>query len=389
MQTGQIISTIFLVFTGAALMAAVALYARQSLLVAYIVLGGLLGPWGLGLVTDLPMIRDIGHVGIMFLLFLLGLNLHPQKLLKLLQKATLVTLASSAVFALIGFLVGWGFGFSMKENFVIGAVMMFSSTIIGLKLLPTTALHHRHVGEVIISVLLLQDIIAIALLILLEGLSASGVNWSQLGMLAVALPGLILFAFLFERFVLIRLIRRFDTIQEFVFLAAIGWCLGLAQLGVLVGLTYEIGAFIAGVTLAYSPIARFIAENLKPLRDFFLIMFFFSLGAGFELPMLKQIIVPAVLLALLMLAVKPFVFRALLSHSGESRKLSWEVGVRLGQTSEFSLMIAVLAVESATISQPVSYLIQATTILTFIVSAYLVMLRFPTPISVSDQLRRD
>ena len=118
-------------------------------------------------------------------------------------------------------------------------------------------------------------------------------------------------------------------------------------------------------------------------------MFFFSLGAGFELPMLKQIIVPATLLALLMLAVKPFVFRALLSHSGEPRKLSWEVGVRLGQTSEFSLLIAVLAVESATISQPVSYLIQATTILTFIVSAYLTMLRFPTPISVSDQLRRD
>jgi Kef-type K+ transport system membrane component KefB len=389
MQTGQIISTIFLVFTGAALIAAVALYARQSLLVAYIVLGGILGPWGLGLVTDLPTIRDIGHVGIMFLLFLLGLNLHPQKLLKLLQKATLVTLASSAVFALIGFLVGWGFGFSVKENLVIGAVMMFSSTIIGLKLLPTTALHHRHVGEVIISVLLLQDIIAIALLILLEGLSASGVDWSQLGMLAVALPGLILFAFLFERFVLIRLIRRFDAIQEFVFLAAIGWCLGLAQLGVLVGLTYEIGAFIAGVTLAYSPIARFIAESLKPLRDFFLIMFFFSLGAGFELPMLGQVIVPATLLALLMLAIKPFVFRALLSHSGESRKLSWEVGVRLGQTSEFSLLIAVLAVESVTISQPVSYLIQATTILTFIASAYLIMLRFPTPISVSDQLRRD
>jgi hypothetical protein len=164
---------------------------------------------------------------------------------------------------------------------LIGAAMMFSSTIIGLKLLPTTALHHRHVGEIIISVLLLQDIIAILILLLLEGLRRDVLDLTDTLLLIVSLPALAGFAFVFERYVLVRVIQRFDTIQEYVFLVAVGWCLGVAQLGHTMGLSYEMGAFIAGVALATSPIATFIAESLKPLRDFFLIMFFFALGAGF------------------------------------------------------------------------------------------------------------
>src|SRR3990167_5050281 len=107
MQAEHIVFAVFLIFTGAALLASAALFARQSLLVAYIVLGGLLGPWGLGLVTDLDTIRGIGHVGIIFLLFLLGLNLHPQKLVGMLRKATVITAVSSLLFAVIGAGIAW------------------------------------------------------------------------------------------------------------------------------------------------------------------------------------------------------------------------------------------------------------------------------------------
>jgi Kef-type K+ transport system membrane component KefB len=267
--------------------------------------------------------------------------------------------------------------------------MMFSSTIIGLKLLPTTALHHRHVGQVMISILLLQDIIAIGMLLLLEGVSQTDVEWTQLGILAIAVPAMVLVAFMFERYVLVRLMRRFDTIQEYVFLTSIGWCLGMAQLAEQMGLSYEIGAFIAGVSLATNPIARFIAESFKPLRDFFLIMFFFSLGASFDLHMLPDVFLPASILAALILIFKPLVFSRLLSWSGESRSLSFETGIRLGQGSEFALMIAILALNAGAIDLRTSYLIQATTLITFIVSSYLIMLRYPTPIAVSDRLRKD
>ena len=389
MPHDSILFSIFLIFTGAAVLAAIALYARQSLLVAYILLGGLVGPWGLKLVSDAAIIQQIGHIGIIFLLFLLGLNLQPAQLVRMLREAIMVTVISSLVFGITGMVIGWAFGYSYFESLIIGAAMMFSSTIIGLKLLPTTALHHRHVGQVMISILLLQDILAIGILLSLEGLSHTGMEWQQIALLVLSLPLLVIISLLFERFILQRLMRRFDTIQEYIFLTAIGWCLGIAQLADIMGLSYEIGAFIAGVSLATNPIALFIAESFKPLRDFFLIMFFFSLGASFNITILPEVIIPAAVIASLMLIFKPLVFSRLLRLSGESSGLSNEVGVRLGQVSEFSLMIAVLALNAGAIGSRASYLIQATTLLTFIVSSYIIMLNYPTPIAVSDRLRKD
>ena len=389
MSEQSIIFSIFLIFTGAAVLAGAALYARQSLLVAYILLGGLLGPWGFKFVDDASTIQQIGHIGIIFLLFLLGLNLRPSQLVHMFRETIVVTVASSTAFGAIGVLVGWIFDFSLQESLIIGSVMMFSSTIIGLKLLPTTALHHRHVGQVMISILLLQDIFAIGILLFLEGFSQTDMEWKQIGMLAAALPLLVIVSLLFERYILLPLMRRFDTIQEYVFLAAIGWCLGMAQLAESMGLSYEIGAFIGGVSLASNPIALFISESFKPLRDFFLIMFFFSLGASFNINMLPEVVIPASILAALMLVIKPVIFTKLLKITGESGSLPREVGFRLGQVSEFSLMIAVLALNAGAIGSRASYLIQATTLITFIVSSYLIMLNYPTPIAVSDKLRKD
>ena len=389
MTDHSIIFSIFLIFTGAAVLAALALFARQSLLVAYILLGGIVGPWGLELVTDASTIQQIGHIGIIFLLFLLGLNLQPAQLARMFREATLVTLVSSVTFAAIGMGAGLLLEFSLFESIIIGAVMMFSSTIIGLKLLPTTALHHRHVGQVMISILLLQDILAIFILLFLEGFSRSGIEWMQVAALAASVPALVLFAFGFEHYLLQPLMRRFDTIQEYVFLTSIGWCLGIAQLAEFSGLSYETGAFIAGVALAASPISLFIAESFKPLRDFFLIMFFFALGASFNISILPDIFIQALILGILMLALKPVIFSYLLMRSGESRGLARETGTRLGQVSEFSLMIAVLAQNAGAIGNRASYLIQATTLITFIASSYLIMLTYPTPIAVSDKLRKD
>ena len=389
MNAESVIFSIFLIFTGAALMAALALYARQSLLVAYIVLGWLAGPWGLGLVRDADLIEGIGHIGIIFLLYLLGLNLHPQKLVRLLREALTVTAASSLVFAMTGYAIAWSFGFRGAECVLIAAALMFSSTILGLKLLPATALHHRHTGEVIISVLLLQDILAILILLLLETLGPTAPSVAAAALHLGALPLLVLVAFLLEKLLLVRLIRRFDTIGEYVFLTAIGWCLGISQLAHWLGLSHETGAFVAGVALASSPVATHIAESLRPLRDFFLIMFFFSMGAGLAIDALPGVVLPALALAAVILILKPPVFRWLLVRAGERRELAAEVGVRLGQGSEFALLIAALALHREVMGERAAYLIQVFTLITFIASSYLIMWRYPTPIAVNARLRRD
>ena len=169
MQESHLIFSIFLIFAGAAVLSTVALVARQSMLVAYVVLGVLLGPSVLGWVGNAKTVQTIGDVGIIFLLFLLGLHLPPQKLFQMLRKLSLVGIFSSLVFLSIGFGVAYLFGYSIAACWIIGAAMMFSSTIIGIKLLPTTILHHQHTGEVMIGVLLFQDILAIITLLLVHG----------------------------------------------------------------------------------------------------------------------------------------------------------------------------------------------------------------------------
>jgi Kef-type K+ transport system membrane component KefB len=385
----DIVFTIFLIFTGAAVLATVALYARQALLVAYILLGLLLGPSVLGLVNDPDLIGEIAHIGIIFLLFLMGLELNPREFLLLMRKTIIVTLASSLVFWCSGTLLALLFGYSFREALLIGSVMIFSSTIIGLKLLPTTVLHHQRTGDIIISILLLQDFIAILLLLLVEGSVAREQTVTEFVKLLLVLPLLVGAALLFVRKVLLRLLQKFDTFREYIFLLAIGWCLGMAEAAAALGVSHEIGAFVGGVTLASSPISLYMSENLKPLRDFFLVMFFFSLGAGFDLSMLGNLFLPAMVFALLSVAGKPPVFKWLLARSGETDKRATEVGARLGQLSEFSLLVSVLALEQGLIGIEAGYLIQLATLLTFFASTYLVVLRYPTPIALSNELRRN
>ena len=385
----SIIFSIFIIFTSAAVLATVALFARQALLVAYIAVGIILGPSVFNYVPDTEFSRQIAKVGIMFLLFLLGLNLHPQKLIASIKQSTIITIGASFIFALIGYLAAMVLQLPLMDRLIIASAFMFSSTIIGLKLLPTTVLHHQHVGEIIISILLLQDILAIILLLLIETQGADTNTLFALGKLALALPGLIAFAFLVERFVLIKLMTKFDKIKEYIFLLAIGWCLGIAELAHFIGLSHETGAFIAGVSIAVGPISFYISESLKPIRDFFLVIFFFSLGASLDIGLAWKLLLPAIITSIVMLAVKPYVFMFLINKSGETKQASREIGVRLGQLSEFSLLLGFVAFSTGLISLKASNFIQVCTIVSFILSTYLIVLKYPTPIAISDKLRRD
>jgi Kef-type K+ transport system membrane component KefB len=390
MDVSTVTFSFFLIFTGAAVLASIALFTRQPLIIAYIVLGAAIGPYGMHLVTDLKLLSDIAHIGIIFLLFLLGLDMQPQALWATLKKSTVVAFISSGIFLLTGYGVARLFGFQRFDALIIGSAMMFSSTIIGIKLLPTTVLHHRHIGELMIGLLLLQDLLAIlVLMFLLSASDTAGDSAPSLLLVIAALPLLIGGALIMVRYVLLPLITRFDRFHEYIFLLAIGWCLGLAEAAHAIRLSGEIGAFIAGITIATSPISQYIAVNLKPLRDFFLVLFFFSVGARFNLPMLADVLLPAMVLAGLVLALKPVVYRFLLKGVSEKRVLAWDLGFRLGQVSEFSLLIAYVATTGMLISDQASLLIQATTIITFVVSSYIVVLNYPNPIAVNERLRRD
>ena len=305
----NILIELVVIFAGSAVLATGFLYLKQPIILAYIVLGVLVGPWGFGLVDEPDHIEHISHVGIILLLFLLGLNLHPNKLYHLLRKTSIVTISTSLVFGVSGTLVAILFGIAPLDSAIVGVAVMFSSTVVSIKLTPTTALHQRHIGEMMTSVLLLQDIIAIFVIVLITGVGSDSIYMGT-AVLLVKTILLGVLSFVFVKYVLLRLFMRFDVIQDYMFLASLGWCMLVAAVAKYVGLSYEIGAFLAGTSIASFPIALGIAEKLKPLREFFLILFFFSIGAQFNFLVTQRIILPGLVIAGGVILLKPLVLYA-------------------------------------------------------------------------------
>lgn len=388
MEFQNIIFEFVLIFAGAAFFATIFLYLKQPVILAYIGLGVAAGPWGLGLIKTPEHIEELSHIGVILLLYLLGINLRPDRLFHLFSKTAVVTFITSLVFLAVTASTALVFGFGFIESIIIGAALMFSSTIISLKLIPTTALHHKHTGEMMTSVLLMQDIIAILIIVMLTGGQGENVVFT-IAMLFIKLIVLAVTAYALVRFVINNLFLRFDIIQEYTFLLALGWGMLGAGVADAVGLSYELGAFIAGVAFASSPVSMVIAEQLKPLRDFFLILFFFSIGAQFNFLVTQQVLVAGIVMSVLIVVVKPLVFRQGFQLIGENKKLSMELGARLGQGSEFSLLVSYSALAIGLIDLRASYLIQLVVIITFVLSTYWVVYRYTTPISSTEKNRMD
>jgi len=387
-EYSNFIFELVVIFSGATVFATVFLYLKQPIMLSYILLGMVAGPWGLAIIEDAARLEELSHLGIILLLFLVGMNLKPSRLYKLFSQTAILTLLTSVLFMLLAASMAMLSGYGLLESFIIGAAMMFSSTIVSLKLIPTTTLHHKHRGEMIISVSLLQDVIAIVIILMLSGGAQEEVQLTVV-ILLMKLVAMIIVYFLIVKYVINSLFKRFDIISEYVFLLSLGWGLLGAGAAKYLGLSYEMGAFVAGVTFASSPVALVVAENLKPLRDFFLILFFFTIGANINFLMTGDVLFDALIMAIGLVVLKPFIFRWGFQLIGEQPRVSSELGSRLGQASEFSLLVAFSAMGSGLISVHASYLIQTVVVLTFIFSTYWVVYRYPTPISSRASQRKD
>ena len=384
----EFILDLSVLLVGSAVLSCLAVFLKQPIIIAYILCGVLAGPLGFGWIKHVEFIEIISHLGITLLLFLAGLCLHPQKLIELFKKTVLVTFANCLFSFIIAFIFSRLFRFSIVDSACIALALMFSSTILTVKLLPTTTLHQKRMGALCISVLILQDMLAVGVLALIRCLSAPQGVVISFFIINVKLCAFITVLVLIERYILRKIMARVDRIKEVLFVLGLAWCIGIATVSQNLGLFYETGAFFAGVVLARHKVALFISEELKPLRDFFLVLFFFSLGARLDLLVMKDVLVPALLLAIIFLFIKPLIFKIAFIKVGEEKTLSKEIGMRLGQLSEFSLLIALMAFELGHISKSASQFIQLVTILTFIASSYLVVFKYHTPIGATDKLIR-
>jgi len=265
------------------------------------------------------------------------------------------------------------FGFNLRSGILIGLTMIFSSTILVVKLLPTTTLHHQRMGAYAIAILIAQDVIAVGFLALIS--DTGHPIW-------LLVKGIILTAaaLAFEHFLLRRILRRAQHYHEVLFLMALGWGLGLALVGHLIGFSPEASAFIGGVILSREPLALFLSEGLKQFRDFFLVFFFFVLGAQFDFTRSLSIMIPALIMSLAVMAIKIFSFGSLFRMAGENMIFSREAGIRFSQSSEFALIIAAALFRLGHIDMKAWQMVQMVTIFTMIISSYLVVFIYPTPL---------
>lgn len=384
----HLFSELCLLVAGCAGMAWFSAQIRQPILLAYLFCGLLVGPPGLNLISEVELLNVLSQMGITLLLFLAGMVLHPNRLTTLFKSTMAITLISCGLFWAVLYGAFRAGPLSPIEAAIGASACMLSSTILVVKLLPTTTLHQLHMGSVCIAILIIQDLIAVLLLVLVRG-TGEGAWWMQCTLLMLKSGALIAIAIAGEQYIVRPMMRQTERYHEVLYILCLGWCLGMAWVASVLGLSHEIGAFLAGVAVARSPLSRFLTEELKPLRDFFLMLFFFALGARLDLTILVENWLPILFVGFLALAIKPPIYFYLFQKAGEPRKFSKEIAIRLSPASEFGLIITAVALHAGTLTQTHGQIIQSAIIVNMIVSCWLVVKLTPSPLAAEPTLKQD
>ncbi len=343
---------------------------KQPLILGYILTGILLGPSAFNLISQGNTFNVFSSIGITLLLFIIGLGLNAGVFRKLGKVVLLVALSELVVVGSVGFFITQSFGFNFTEAMLIGLCLFFSSTIIIVKVLSDKKEQTRLHGQIAIGVILLDDIVAtIALLFVSAG--KGGFSPNELGFLFIKGVILAIVLYIISAKLLPRISKLFASSQELLFLFTIAWGFGVATLFELSGFSIEVGALFAGVSLAGLPYSQEMASRLKPLRDFFIVLFFITLGGSLNISNLAAGIGPALVLSAVVIFLKPLSVMVGLGLFGYTKRTSFKAGINLSQISEFSIILIVLAATSGLVGTDLSAIVTLVAIITITVSTYL------------------
>lgn len=346
---------------------------KQPMIMGYIFSGILVGPLVFNLLGDGSTFAIFSQLGISFLLFIVGLSLSP-KVIKEVGKISLLTGIGQVIFtSLIGYFICLSLGFNSVTSIYISIALTFSSTIIIMKLLSDKDSLDKLYGKISIGFLLVQDLIAIIILIIVSALSQGG-NFYQL-ISSTLLKGVIILAVFIplNKYVLPRLNNSFAKSQELLFLFALAWGLGMAGLFSFAGFSLEVGALIAGVMLSYTPYSSEVSAKLKPLRDFFVISFFILLGSQIVFDNFSSLIIPALILSLFVLIGKPLIMMVLMGTSGYSKNTGFMTSLTIAQISEFSLILITVGSQLGHIDKAVLSFVTIIGLITIAGSSYMII----------------
>ncbi len=363
-----------MIIIGAFILVLIARLFKQPFIPAYILVGLVFGPIGFGFIQDTHLIRALSEIGVAFLLFFVGLEMSLGKLKKIGKVATITGLFQMLIIGLIAFAVALIFSFQKSELIFIALAIPFSSTAIVVKLLSDKneldTLHSR----IAIGMLLVQDIIAMIALTLL---SSKEITLGSI--IAPLLKTLLLIGagILLSMTVLKPIFKFSAKSEEILFLATISTCFSFSLFAMvplfgLPGVSVVIGSFIGGITLANSPYKIEIERNVRSLRDFFVIIFFVSIGLQLYFDEFRKIMIPSAIMAGIVLFIEPCITMILVRISGYTKRTSFLSGFLQAQTSEFSLVLMAQGLALGLVSKSTFSMIVLITIVSMSLTPFIV-----------------
>lgn len=345
---------------------------RQPLVIGYILTGIIIGQLSMG---SHEILEVFSKIGIAVLLYIVGLHLSPKIIRGLGSGALIAGAAQIFITSIIGFSLMRLLGFSTVEAAYVGIGLSFSSTIVVLKLLGDRGELNKLHGRIAIGILLLQDIVASLLLVFVAASDALVGSTPAFSLLILLMKGILVLSMMY--FLATRLVSRITQFSasssEYLFIFAIAWGLGFAALFYKIGFSVEIGALLSGVMLSMTPYAREMSARLRPMRDFFVALFFVALGSSLGLSNPEALLTKVVLLTIFAVVGGTLIIYAILRVLHYSKRTSFFVGIALCQVSEFSLILLAVGREAGHVSSDTISLMTLVAIASIIVSSYLIM----------------
>lgn len=366
------LSLILLITT---IISAIMKFLRQPFIVGYILAGIVIGPHFLNLIKSQEEIETFSKIGITILLFIVGLNLNP-KIIREVGRISLVSGLGQFIFTTFaGFGICLLLGLDAISSIYVSIALTFSSTIIILKLLSDKNDLDKLYGKISIGFLIVQDLIASIILIAITTYANAGEQNVGIVILMLLLKGIGIGLLLFfaNKFVFPKLSNFLASSQELLFLFSLAWGLCIASLSHVLGFSVEIGALVAGVTLSTLTFSPEIGSRMKPLRDFFVLLFFVLLGTQIAIDSLPQILVPAIVLSLYVLFGNPIIMMVLMNLLGYKSKTGFLTGLTVAQISEFSLILVSLGFAVGHLTENILSLVTLVGLITISGSSYLII----------------
>ena len=368
--------SIALIIIFATLLGVFAKKTGQPTVIAYIVTGLILGPVGLNPASETGLTQLLSELGLVFLLFLIGLEIDIEEIKEVLKPTLGIGIIQMALTAGAGFIIAAGIGFTTIESLLIGAAVMFSSTALVVKLLADRDEGSTLPGRLDIGILLIQDVVVILILALISIGSASPQQIAIRLLEVFAMISMIgVLSYLSSKYILPKILKQISDNKSAFFTHGVAWAFIFITAANHFNLSMEIGAFIAGIGFAQLPYSRELQERVRPLTDLFMAVFFINFGLNMIPSQLSAYFFEAIIFSVLIMIAKFGIFFSLIDRFKFTPETSFTASVNMTQISEFGLILGSLAATEGIISGEITGFLSLLAIITMGTSSYLIRYR--------------